>query len=151
MWSVLCKPPPFSLTSSTPGQRPACLRRLQADHAPALGAQVCAQKVRFEYISNHDKKVDSTLSRLSRPCIRYCDHSSCVAPKLLSRSVCFRVGSVYLRFPIPSLTSLVYAENFDLYVGLTKVQCKRYRSVLKKDIDAVNDMLACLAYYWPQH
>lgn len=62
----------------------------------------------------------------------------------MSKRACFRVRTVNQRPPCSTHIRLfAFAEKeINIYVGLTAMQRKWYRSVLEKDIDAVNGVYA---------
>src|SRR6266436_504306 len=79
----------------------------------------------------------------SLPCTRSCVLFCFDVSNLMSRRICYPVSvtSIGLGFTFHLANHYAFTEKeINIYVGLTDMQRKWYRSVLEKDIDAVNGL-----------
>ena len=67
--------------------------------------------------------------------IKYDDLSFSVGLHLTLKRICYLVSALVVHF---KFLTFVSEKEVNIYVGLAEMQRKWYRSVLEKDIDAVN-------------
>lgn len=77
--------------------------------------------------------------RLSRLCIKFYDHFCYAGSSRMLRRIYCPVRLWFLRV-YPCHWRSIQEKEINIYVGLTDMQRKWYRSVLEKDIDAVNGL-----------